>query len=185
MPAQDAPAPQVPVQAFPDGLLLVGISTDGGGAIVADTEGGQRYIRVGGRLAPGWSLTATDRYGATFRAEGEQAERRLALPAEPDGRASATAATESPSRDRLAAALELEMEAARGTTGGRGRRFLTDPPPLLARAGVREGDILLTVDQEPFDRSEDIADFIYLLNERESVPIEIERDGRRIELRVR
>lgn len=176
-------------RSFPEEARIIGLSTgsaNGGGAIVALGDR-QRYVPAGGRLVPGWTLAAVEPAAAIFLG-ADGTERRLAIPeqglADRAETAPRTGATSS-DLDRLGTQLRLEMSDARSADGKRGRKFDSDPPPALMHAGVRRGDILVSYDGESFDRGEDIEDLLYLLKTRGSVPLVIDRAGRRVELTVR
>lgn len=186
--AISAPVPEEIKTPFPAEARIIGLSSgsaNGGGAIVALGDR-QRYVPAGGRLLPGWTLAAVEPAAAVF-VDVNGAERRLAIPeesitsAETDLRSTAAPGDVA----RMGMQLRLETSEARSAEGKLGRRFESDPPPALVRGGVRRGDILISYDGESFDRGEDIDDLVYILQTRGSVPLVIERDGRRLELNVR
>lgn len=174
------------------GWTLFAVRSGGGGfdtAIIAGSDGRQALYRVGEALAPGVILDTVapdhvllSRGGARVRLEFPDAGPTPAPP--PDGAAALPApdtaptpgATISPSR------FSAEVAVTPRTRDGRVDGLTVQPRgggASLQAAGLRAGDVILSVNGTPMNSAERMADLALELEAGASAEIAYERDGRR------
>lgn len=186
------PTPPSSAAPLPPDLALIGTSAGSGSAGAFFTLGSdeQRYVRLGRRAAPGWTLTRVAPQEVALT-DASGAERILRLPDSDEGAEAPRDASGSDARaeedaevavQRLVTTMRLGIEPATTASGRRAYRFTSDPPPPLAAAGLRRGDILVTYDAESFDRSEDVSDLAHQLGSRDRLGLVVERGGRTLKL---
>ncbi len=154
------PVPQNPPQPAraqrPDGLTLTGISvgSHGSGAIlIADSDGRQRRIKVGGTVSKGWILAEVAPFHAILSSgDGQQARldwrsTGLENTIRPDPPSAAEADADAGFNGLI---LSLQKDA--------GGYRLTSVPPVLKGLGLQAGDVLTGFDGDAFDNPERIQD---------------------------
>ena len=193
-PATPAPEPAVPPEAVPAaaatpppaapstaGLELRGVL--GSGAIIA-TPGGERVVWIGREIVPGLRLREVGLHRAVLAWSTGTVELVL------DGRGTETAhAAPAP-----ASAADPALEARREETlryrlglaprraGDRITGFAIRPDadvPMLRRAGLRPGDILVAVNGQSFDSAEKVMELAAEIAGSFTAEFEFERAGRR------
>lgn len=172
-------APAVaPPAASPQGLVLRGVA--GSGAIIGYPDGSQRLVAIGREALPGLTLIAVRPNEAVLRGGG--AEYRLGF----TGAEAAPAAVDAPAatpeaawrRDTQRYLLGMAPRQVNGRISGytlRGGASF----PALAAAGLRPGDLLLTVNGSELDQ-ERLMDLAATLANSSRTIIEYERGGRRM-----
>lgn len=176
--AQPVPPPPVTPATSPEGLRLHGVT--GAGAIIAMPNGNQRLVMLGRDVLPGLKLEhvrvdhAMLRSAAgVFRLDftGITAANAPAAPV-PVAAASDAAQREETLRYRLG------LEPRR--IGERIASHVVRPGanlPVLARAGLRPGDVILRVNGSQLDE-ERLEELAWTVANSERVEFEIEREGR-------
>jgi type II secretory pathway component PulC len=176
-----APPPPPPPSAA--GLKLHGLL--GRGAIIALADGRQRFFAIGREVAPGLSVARIEPHAVILASDG--GELRLgfdgaaANPEGAPGQAPAAATAEDRLRDEtLSYRLGLAARQASGRTAG----FVVRPGvsmPALERAGLRPGDLILSVNGSRFDE-ERMLELAWEMANASRTEFEIERGGRRMRL---
>jgi len=168
-----APAPPVSLE----GLVLRGVllRAGGGAAIIERADGRQRLVRLGGMAAPGLRLSSLSPSGA--RLASADGEHLLLL--EPKAEGAETQALQPPTS--LAATvndyrLALQPRREEGRITGWTVRDVSRVP-LLQRAGMRPGDVLLAVNGQPLFSSEKLMDIPAEVAPLKEVEVVFERDG--------
>jgi hypothetical protein len=152
-PAPAAPPPAAaPAASLPAGLILRGTLPrgDGGSAVIETADGKQRLVRVGGAVAPGVRLV-----GVTPRqVELAAGDRRMVL-GFPDAPAESAPPAAMPDANRW----RLALAPVRGPDGISGWRISdAAAQPLLGKAGLMTGDILLEANGSPLISEEKIIE---------------------------
>lgn len=175
------PAPAAPVSS-PEGLRLHGVT--GAGAIIAMQDGNQRLVRLGRDVLPGLKLEEVRVDHALLRSAagvfrldftGVTAAGAPAVPVQP------AAADEAAQREETLR-YRLGLEPRR--VGERIASHVVRPGtslPVLQRAGLRPGDVILRVNGSELDE-ERLAELAWTVANSERVEFEIERDGRPMRL---
>jgi len=199
-PAPPASTPQLELQPQPqpslEGITLHGIVTASAGrgsAIVGYRDGSQRLVLVGQPVVPGFTLSEVARDRVTLAGAGGGIELRLdgrsvaradaalqALPGAPPTRGGSAAS--SPAQQR-AEALQYRVGLAPRRANGRTTGYTFRPDnslPLLQRAGLRAGDVLVAVNGQTFDSDERVLDLPREIAGSYSAEFEFERNGRRM-----
>lgn len=188
LPALDASeAPPVPVPApvagSALGLILYGVS--GGGptelaAIIGSGTGGQRLVRLGKDFQPGLKLTEVGRDYAVLDVGGRPARlelRRFGAPS-----AAGAPARSDPERERgiESAVLRniLRPVVSNGRIGGYALKG-GDSLPQLARAGLRAGDIIVSVNGSRFDE-ERMGELAWEMRNASKTEFVFLRDGKKM-----
>jgi general secretion pathway protein C len=176
-----APPPVAPA-ASPEGLRLHGVT--GAGAIIAMPDGNQRLVRLGRDVLPGLKLEQVRLDHALLRSAagafrldftGVTAAGAPAVPVQP------AAADEAAQREETLR-YRLGLEPRR--VGERIASHVVRPGanlPVLQRAGLRPGDVILRVNGSQLDE-ERLAELAWTIANSERVEFEIERDGRPMRL---
>jgi len=193
------PAPQLPVSMAPvasvDGLILYGIG--GGGprgraALLGTAGGGQRMVPAGKEYRPGlrvrevgadYVLLASaagdmrlelNRYGPLVEARAVPTRTLAAAPlsAAPTGSAEV---------------LKLRLGLAPRKTGGRITGFTLRRGadlPLLQRAGLKAGDVLVAVNGQAFESEEKVMELPQEIAGSYTTEFEYERGGKRMKSKL-
>jgi hypothetical protein len=177
-----APAP-APIPGSALGLILYGVS--GGGstelaAIIGSTSGGQRLVRTGTDFQPGLRLTEVGPDYAILVAGGQAA--RLELRRFGDASAQGAPGKSDSERERgiEAAVLRniLKPVVSNGRIGGyalKGGENL----PQLRKAGLRAGDVILSVNGSQFDE-ERMSELAWEMRNASKTEFVFIRGGRKI-----
>ena len=179
VPAVPAPAPQAAASA--EGLRLHGVL--GAGAVIADANGGQRFVTIGRDVAPGLALEQIGIDHVMLRS-GAGLIRLDFAGATAAGAAQSAAAGSSGDADLRAETLRYRLGLAPRQQGGAVTGHLVRPAasmPALERAGIRPGDVIVSINGSRFDQ-ERMLEMAWTLANSNSVTFEVERDGRRIGL---
>lgn len=185
-----APAPSAAAAEPHSGLRLHGIlggGRGGGSAIFRVGEGSQRLVEVGREVAAGVRLAAVARdhvllemASGTFKlhlngGEPAPAGTRTVPPA---GASQALAAAGQP-LDARQYRSGLAPRRVNGRTTGYAMR--PDAPlPLLRRAGLQPGDVLVAVNGQTFDSEEKVLELSREIAGSYEAEFEFERNGRRM-----
>ena len=189
-PAQAVTAQQTPAQPLPapapapapdlSGLRLHGLVASG--AILGFADGSQRLVPLGREALPGLVLARIEQNHAVLASAGGEArlgfDGAAAAPnaAPPPAQAGAAAEREDSLRYRLALAPRRDGSRVRGYTVRPGADL-----PVRARAGVRPGDTILTVNGSILDE-ERMLELAWTIANSSRTELEVERGGRRIRL---
>ncbi|MEM8826095.1 MAG: PDZ domain-containing protein, partial [Pseudomonadota bacterium] len=183
-----------PVTSPLPSLRLLGTSSGAGGgaAFFAYADGTQRRVATGRPVVEAWRLEAVGTGhavlaaddGQTFQIEIERGSSNGAGAATADAQnpaAREAAPSEMPSLDTAASlAMQVRMTLTPADENDRRAGFrIAAPPPLLAAAGVRTGDILLRVNGSAFTTLERVDDLLDDLAMGRSVTLDLDRDGER------
>ena len=189
-PAAPAPAPQMaespppaPPTASPDGLRLHGVT--GAGAIIAGADGRQRLVAIGREVLPGLTLARVSVDHALLRSA--RGDFRLDF-AGTSAAAAPSAAALVPSGEAALReqTLRYRLGMAPHRVGGRivGHQVRAGADlPALAGAGIRPGDVILTVNGSRLDQ-ERLEELAWTLANSDRVEFEIARGGRSMRLSV-
>lgn len=181
-PAPLAPAPlALPVTADLGEYRLRGVLArpgGGGSAIIEAADGRQRLVRQGREVAPGVRLEAVNGDGVVLARGGTRQTLGFAGPL-----VAAAAAAAAPVADSAAARVrgyQLALEARRGADGKTdGYRLRSGSlPPILAKAGLRAGDVLLVVNDSPVTNDGRVIDLDEDLRTSFTARIIYERGGK-------
>lgn len=188
-PAPVAAAPVVPAPAAvpaadPSQLKLYGLLASG--AVLGFPDGAQRLVPVGRDAMPGLTLVRVEQQHAVFR--GAAGEVRLgfdglaqAQPAAPTAGARPAATGEAAQREEtLRYRLGLAPRMANGRVTGYTVRSNVEMP-ALARAGVRPGDVIVSVNGSNFDE-ERLQELAWNIANSSQTTFDVERGGRRMQL---
>lgn len=173
--AQPTTAPNVSAE----GLRLHGVM--GAGAVIADAGGGQRFVAIGRDLRPGLTLERVGIDHVLLRSGVALIRLDFIGPA-----AAGPAAVTAPSADAAIRdeTLRYRLGLAPRQQNGQVTGHVVRPGagiPALDRAGIRPGDVILSVNGSRFDQ-ERLLELAWTLANSDSVAFEIERAGRRISL---
>ncbi|HYG46661.1 MAG TPA: type II secretion system protein N [Allosphingosinicella sp.] len=188
VPAAAAPAPEAtpapaPIPGSALGLILYGVSGGGSAglaAIIGTTAGGQRLVRVGKDFRPGLRLVEVGRDHAVLVTGGQSA--RLELRRFGEAPAEAAPKRSDPDRDQgiEAAVLRhiLKPVVSNGRIGGyalKGGESL----PRLHKAGLRAGDVILSVNGSQLDE-ERMGELAWEMRNASRTEFIFIRDGRKM-----
>jgi general secretion pathway protein C len=183
-PVAPAPAaPSVPA-ADPAQLKLYGLLASG--AVIGFPDGAQRLVPVGRDAAPGLTLVRVEQNHAVFRSAG--GEIRLgfdgiaqAQPGAPAAGPAPVATGEAAQREEtLRYRLGLAPRMANGRVTGYTVRSNVEMP-ALARAGIRPGDVIVSVNGSSFDE-ERLQELAWNIANSSQTRFEVERGGQRVQL---
>jgi general secretion pathway protein C len=204
-PASLSPAPPPPSFAPPppvapagpsvnstdvSGLVLRGVlggGPNGGAAILASADGGQRLVRVGRPVLPGVTLKEVGiRHALLSTPSGDM---RLEFNKAAEFQASLAPAVaqmtapppggEGRERETLQYRIGLEPRRQDGRISG----FTIKPGaelPVLTRAGLRPGDVLVAVNGQPFESEEKVLELSSEIAGSYEVEFTFERAGKRL-----
>jgi general secretion pathway protein C len=195
--APPAAAPQAQSAAARPPLILRGLlpRASGGSAIFESEDGSQRLVALGRPAAPGWRLAALDTNSATLETESGARHRFTFEPAnrDPNMRLSAQAAPDTPPTalkarvEDLAAtstAYRLALKPIAGDTEITGWAVQTpETIPLLRMAGMRPGDVLLSVNGQPLFSEEKLIELPEEIASARSVELVFMRGGQKATVR--
>jgi len=199
LPPLPTPVPQLPVSVAPvasvDGLILYGIG--GGGprgraALLGTAGGGQRMVPAGKEYRPGLRVrevgadyvllaSATGDTRLELNRYGPPVEAR-AVPTRTLAAAPLSAASTG-----SAEVLKLRLGLAPRKTGGRITGFTLRRGadlPLLQRAGLRAGDVLVAVNGQAFESEEKVMELPKEIAGSYTAEFEYERGGRRMKSKL-
>lgn len=176
------PAP-APIAASALGLILYGVS--GGGstelaAIIGSGSGGQRLVRVGKDFQPGLRLTEVGPDYAVLVTGGRPARLELR-------RFGAPAAASAPGRSDSERVRGIESAVLRnilkpvvsnGRVGGYALKS-GETLPQLQKAGLRAGDVILSVNGSQFDE-ERMSELAWEMRNASKTEFVFLRDGKKI-----
>ena len=174
------PAPAPAPAASPEGLRLHGVM--GAGAVIGDAGGGQRFVATGRDVLPGLALERVGIDHVMLRSGSGLTRLDFAGPAA----GAAQPAADAPSGDATLRdeTLRYRLGLAPRQQAGRVIGHLVRPGasmPALERAGIRPGDVILSVNGSRFDQ-ERMLELAWTLANSNQVAFEVERGGRRISL---
>lgn len=185
-PASAAPAPApapAPPPADTSQLRLYGVM--GGGAVIGLADGSQRYVPLGREILPDVTLKRLEVHHAVLASAG--GEIRLGFDgvaqgqAAPPGQAAAAPAGEAALRaETTSYRLGLAPRAQQGRVTGFTVRPNADLP-TLARAGIRPGDVIVSVNGSTLNE-EQMLELAWTIANSASTDFEVERGGRRVRL---
>lgn len=179
--APPLPAP-APAPADAGQLRLYGVM--GGGAAIGLADGSQRYVPLGRAVLPGLTLTRLEVHHAVLTstageirlgfdgAQGQAARAGQAATA-PAGEA---ALREEATRYRLGLAPRSQQGRVTGFTLRANAEL-----PALARAGIRPGDVIVSVNGSTLNE-EQLLELAWTIANSASTEFEVERGGRRMRL---
>lgn len=185
-PSRPAAVPaSAPVSAeSAEGLRLHGVM--GAGAVIGDANGGQRFVTTGRDVVPGLTLESVGIDHVILRSNGGQVRLDFAgAAAAGPGQATpfAAAAGEAALRaETMRYRLGLTARQQGGTVTGHAVRAGASLP-ALERAGIRPGDVIVSVNGSRFDQ-ERMLELAWTLAHSADVAFEVERGGQRIRLRA-
>lgn len=192
--AQSAPSP-VPIAApaaaasapAPDlsGLRLHGLTATG--AIIAST-GGQRLVRLGREVIPGVTLKEVRQHHALLSTSSGLFELGLLGVAQAVAPAAVSIVDSTPapggaSEARRTEVLQYRLGLAPRRAEGRITGFAVRngaAMPLLQRAGLKSGDVLIGVNGQTFDSEEKVMELANEIAGSYTAQFEFERNGRRM-----
>ena len=160
-----------------------------GSAILAGTDGEQASYQVGDEVAPGVTLAAVafdyvvlDRGGVRERLyfEGAEPEEGAAAPAGPGAAAAAAGADLAAAS---AAALDFQPRQSGGKITG-SRLPVSAEPALMAIYGLRQGDVIVSINGVPVDSQSDITQFQAALKPGARLSLMVERGGSTVPVAV-
>ena len=176
-----SPTPAPPPSA--EGLRLHGLL--GRGAIIATADGRQRFVAIGRDVIPGLRVERIEQGHVILASTGGELRLGFDGPA-PNAVAAAAPATgpadvDAALRDET---LSYRLGLAPRRAGPRTAGFVVRPGvdmPKLQRAGLRPGDVILSVNGSGFDE-ERMLELAWQLANTPRTEFEVERGGRRIRL---
>ncbi|HWT11956.1 MAG TPA: PDZ domain-containing protein [Allosphingosinicella sp.] len=180
----DLPAAPRPGAAAPaaEGLRLYGLL--GGGAIIGVADGRQRWVAVGREVVPGLRLHEVRQHQAVLVSAGGMVELSLDGSAAPAaGRPSAAPASPPSGRARDEETLHYRFGLAPQRDGERIIGFAVRPEadlPMLRRAGLQAGDVLVSVNGQSFDSQERVQELATEIAGSFTAEFEFLRGGQRM-----
>jgi type II secretory pathway component PulC len=184
-PVAAAPAPPPVPAADLSQLRLYGLLASG--AVLGYANGGQRLVPVGREALPGLILVRVEQNHAVFQSVGGEIRLGFDGIAQPDmssGAASAPAPVATGAAAQREETLRYRLGLAPRREGGRVTGYTVRSNvemPALARAGIRPGDIIVSVDGGVFDEQR-LQELASIVAGAARTRIEVERDGRRLQL---
>ncbi|SEK64279.1 DegQ family serine endoprotease [Halomonas daqiaonensis] len=145
-------------------------------------ESSSTLPRLIGRVSPGSEVELT------LLRDGERREETVTLGDWPDSPASAASRQgEEPASARLGVAVERLEDAERRELGIEGgvRVREVDPRGAAVQAGIRAGDILVSIDQNMVEGPDQLAELVAELPEDRAIPVRLYRDGRSLFVALR
>ena len=147
----------------------MGFMLDDAGYAQLDTEAQQRLI---GQTPPGSEVELT------LLRDGERRQQTVTLGEWPDAQGETASQDEKPSR--LGVAVQPLQKGEREQLGlENGVRIVEiDPAGAAASAGLRAGDILVSIDHRAVESPDQLATLVADLPADRAVPVRLYRDGR-------
>ena len=144
-------------------------------------ESSSTLPRLIGRISPGSDVELT------LLRDGERREETITLGDWPESEGSANAGGAEPAPTRLGIAVAPLEEAERSELGIEGgvRIREVDPNGTAAQAGIRAGDILVSIDHRAVEGPDQLAELVAELPEDRAVPVRLYRDGRSLFVALR
>ncbi len=179
LPVEGPAAPVIAPTVSADGLRLHGVT--GAGAIIGSADGRQRLVAIGRDVLSGLTLAEVHSDHVLLRTA--RGDIRLDF----TGTATVAAASPVPARaaerdENLRYRLGLVPYRVNGRVVGHEVRSGAELPALAA-AGIRPGDVILSVNGSRLDR-ERAAELAWTLANSDRVEFEIERGGRPMQLQA-
>lgn len=190
VPSPVPPTAPAKAAATVQGLALFGLSGSGsaGLAVLGSEDGPQRIVRVGREFLPGVRLEAVGLDHAVV-VEGRQPLRlelrRHAAAAGPRIGLPLGEIRSSEAEQKMAAAA-LARELSPKTSGGRITGFAVrrvSNLPRLREAGMRDGDVIVSVNGSQFDE-ERMSELVWELNNAAKTDFVLVRNGKRLRISV-
>jgi type II secretory pathway component PulC len=183
IPVAMAPAPPPVATADVSQLKLYGLLASG--AVIGYANGGQRLVAVGREALPGLTLVRVEQNHAVFQSAG--GEVRLGF----DGVAAAEPGLAAPSvpvmpggrEEALRYRLGLAPRVVGNQIAGYTVRSNVEMP-ALARAGIRPGDVIMSVNGAILDEQK-MQDLARIVASPAGARFEVERGGSRLRLSLR
>lgn len=187
-PVAAAPAPSAAPVASPEGLRLFGVT--GAGAIIGMPDGRQRLVRLGRDVLPGLRLETVRVDHALLKSSA--GDYRLDFTGVTAATPAAPAAAPVASGPANEAAIRADVRRYQlglepRQVGGRITSHVVRPGqnlPVLQRAGLQPGDVILRVNDSEFDQ-ERMMELAWTIANTDQVVFEIERNGQRMRLATR
>ncbi|WP_343345003.1 type II secretion system protein N [Sphingomicrobium sp. XHP0239] len=157
-----------------------------GSAIIAGADGEQASYQVGDEVAPGVTLAAVAFDYVTLDRGGVR-ERLYFEGAEPEAGAENTASAGEGGNTTAASASVPDLDFQPRQSGGRitGIRLpVSAEPALMAVYGLRQGDVIVSVNGVPVDSQSDIAQFQAALKPGARLSLQVERGGSTVPVAV-
>ncbi|MDZ7853308.1 MAG: DegQ family serine endoprotease [Halomonas sp.] len=145
-------------------------------------ESSSTLPRLIGRVSPGSEVELT------LLRDGERREETVTLGDWPESQGSvASRQGEEPASARLGVAVEPLQDAERRELGIEGgvRVREADPRGAAVKAGIRAGDILVSIDQKMVEGPDQLAELVAELPEDRAIPVRLYRDGRSLFVALR
>ena len=185
VPAAAAPAPVAPPTDLTQ-LRLHGLLASG--AVISSANGGQRLVPVGREAVPGLTLVRVEQTHAVFQSASGEVRLGFDGIAQAVDVASGAAAPPAPAptgaagqrEETLRYRLGLAPRMANGRVSGYTVRSNVEMP-ALARAGIRPGDVIVSVNGANFDE-ERLQELAWNIANSAQTRFEVERGGRRLQL---
>lgn len=165
---------------------VLGGGPNGGAAILSSADGSQRLVRVGRPVLPGVTLKEVGIRHALLstpsgdmRLEFNKAAEFQAAPAPAAAAVAPAPGSEGRERDTLQYRIGLEPRRQDGRISG----FTIKPGaelPVLTRAGLRPGDVLVAVNGQPFESEEKVLELSNEIAGSYEAEFTFERAGRRL-----
>ncbi|WP_280554610.1 DegQ family serine endoprotease [Halomonas sp. 25-S5] len=179
----------------PEGALIADLDPEGpaarGGLQAGDVilevngeavESASTLPRLIGRVSPGGEVALT------LLRDGKRREETITVGDWPDSEVSAANGQgEEPASARLGIAVQPLEEAERRDLGieGGARVREVDPRGAAAQAGIRAGDILVSIDQRVVEDPDQLAELVAELPDDRAIPVRLYRDGRSLFVALR
>ena len=155
------------------------------GAVLGYANGGQRLVPVGREALPGLTLTRVEQNHAVFQsASGEVRLGFDGIAAAVPGAATLAASVAAGEAGQREETLRYRLGLAPRMAGGRVSGYTVRSNvemPALARAGIRPGDVIVSVNGSNFDE-ERLQELAWNIANSSQTRFEVERGGRRIQL---
>ena len=182
-PAAPSPPPPVAPAASLSGLVLRGV-LGGGAAIIGFPDGNQRSVPVGREFLPGVTLKEVALRHvilATTSGESRLEFNKSASEIAPAGAVATAKVLEAERHGRET--LEFRTGLMPLEEEGRIRGFAIRPGaslPIFQRAGLRPGDVIVSVNGQAFRSEEKVLELVGELASAKAIQIDFVRGGRRM-----
>lgn len=170
------------------GLMLRGIvqRADGAAAIIESGDGRQRLVRVGGEVRPGVRLERVEGHSVVLAAGSARqslgfGDAVAGTPAADSAEAPQGVAVSAGLRELAATSTDYRLGLkARRQGGGIAGFTIVDTArlPLLRKAGLRPGDVVLAINGSALQSEEKIIELPNEVSGAYAVDIAFERDGK-------